>query len=207
METLYTIQHAQSENHLNGMVGSWAEWGLTSLGQRQARAIGERLAAQLAGKTLRICCSPQLRARQTAAPLAELLGVPVEYREELREQNLGEACGKPVSWLREHASPQNSVDDRILPDAESLREVWNRLLPLSQELLESPQQVVICVSHGVTLTVWNSLWLGMEPEDLERCVLKGRAGGVSCFCLGGDGQRRIHFLADLSYCGEAGTGT
>ena len=200
MKKLFTIQHTQSVHHLNRMVGSWAEWELTDLGKRQAQMIAENLAPQLT-PNVKLYCSPQLRARQTVAPLAELLGVPVEYREELREQNLGEACGKPVQWVGEHAAPQRTVDDRILPGAESIRDVWERLLLFSQELLERPEEHVVCVSHGVTLTIWNSLWLGMKPEDLEHCVLKGRAGGVSCFSLGEDGQRRIHFLADLSYCG------
>ncbi|MGI6255591.1 MAG: histidine phosphatase family protein [Acutalibacter sp.] len=200
MKKLFTIQHTQSVHHINGMVGSWAEWELTDLGKCQARAIAQNLAPQLTGG-VKLYCSPQLRARQTVAPLAELLSVPVEYREELREQNLGEACGKPVQWLRDHSAPQRTVDDRILPGAESIRDVWERLLPFSRELLDRPEEMVVCVSHGITLTIWNSLWLGMEPEDLEHCVLRGRAGGVSCFSQGEDGQCRIHFLADLSYCG------
>lgn len=49
MKTIITIQHTQSIHHTNGMVGSWMDWALTESGVNQAKRIGERLKAELAG--------------------------------------------------------------------------------------------------------------------------------------------------------------
>ena len=33
---IYTVQHAQSEHHVNGYVGAWGNWNLTEFGKEQA---------------------------------------------------------------------------------------------------------------------------------------------------------------------------
>lgn len=43
MKRVITIQHCQSEQHVNGIMGGWNDWELTELGREQARRIGERL--------------------------------------------------------------------------------------------------------------------------------------------------------------------
>lgn len=199
MKRVITIQHCQSVHHTNGMIGSWTDWGLTELGRQQAGCIAERLGAELVGQPLKLYSSDLKRAAQTAAPLAERLGVAVEYREELRERNLGEAVGKSVAWLREHMAPEPTMDDRMFPSAHSRREVWQGLVPLCQEVLERPEDTVILVSHGETLSMWNFLWLKLEPEVMERGLMWGRAGGVSCFEVEPDGKRKITRMGDMSY--------
>lgn len=127
MKTIITIQHTQAVHHLNGMVGSWTDWELTDLGKAHAENIGKRLAAELSGKPCKIYASDLIRTKQTAEPLARHLNLPVEYRAELRELNLGVAIGKTRQWMRENGKPIHTIDDRPFPDAESGRDVWNRL--------------------------------------------------------------------------------
>ena len=55
---------------------------LTELGRKQAEALAPRLAA---GGVDEIYCSPLNRARQTAQPTAELLGLPVKIEEWMSE--------------------------------------------------------------------------------------------------------------------------
>ena len=33
MKIIYTVQHTQSEDHVNGYVGAWGNWNLTDLGE------------------------------------------------------------------------------------------------------------------------------------------------------------------------------
>ena len=114
MKQIITIQHTQSEHHLNGMVGSWTDWRLTENGRVQAERIAERLLPLLQGKKWTLYSSDLLRAQETAAPLARLLGVEPILRPELRERNLGPAVGKSVQWLRENLEMQErTVDDRL----------------------------------------------------------------------------------------------
>ena len=114
MKQIITIQHTQSVHHTNGMVGSWMDWPLTDLGRAQAERIAKRLAPMLAGKRWTLYSSDLRRARETASPLAELLGAEPILRPELRERNLGPAVGKSVQWLRENLEMQErTVDDRL----------------------------------------------------------------------------------------------
>ena len=40
--------------------------------------------------------SDLIRAKQTAEPIAEVLGINAIFKKELRERNLGKCCGKSV---------------------------------------------------------------------------------------------------------------
>ena len=42
-KTIITVQHTQSEHHVNGYIGAQGNWNLTELGKEQARAIGRWL--------------------------------------------------------------------------------------------------------------------------------------------------------------------
>lgn len=211
MKQIITIQHTQSEHHTNGMVGSWTDWHLTGLGHQQAERIARRLMPHLAGKAWRMYSSDLLRAQETAAPLAELLGVTPILRPELRERNLGPAVGKSVQWLRENLEMQErTVDDRLFREAESRRDAWNRLLPFFEELMASEQENIILVSHGDLLSIFNAMFLGLPVEAMNGLDLYGLAGGVSFLQVAEDradpgtakGKRVIRRLSDMSFVAE-----
>lgn len=201
MKRVITIQHCQSEQHVNGMMGGWNDWELTELGREQARRIGERLGAELAGQTVKIYSSDLKRAAHTAAPLAEKLGLEVEYRKELREFNGGPlVMGKSKAWYREHCDNfGDKVDERSMPGAETKREVYERLAPFCREVQERPEDTVVLVSHGGALSVWNIIWLGLPPEVMNSGGIFGKAGAVGEFDLYRGWERRILRIGDISY--------
>lgn len=203
MKNIITIQHTQSVHHTNGMVGSWTDWELTELGIQQANRIGERLKRELSGKPFVLYSSDLLRAKQTAQIVGGHLGIAPIFRRELRERNLGKCCGKSVQWLREHQEmEEKTIDDRLFSDAESRREEWNRLKPFFDEILSSPAENLILVSHGDLLSVFNSMFLGLNVETMNCFELFGFAGGVSLLLENKDGKRFIKKLSDLSYIQE-----
>lgn len=68
---------------------------LTEAGRRQARELGERLAAGAADSVRLLACSPLRRARQTADIVGQRLGLPVAMElDDLREVNVGELDGR-----------------------------------------------------------------------------------------------------------------
>jgi broad specificity phosphatase PhoE len=68
---------------------------LTDLGRRQARELGERLAAGGGDRIGLLACSPLRRARQTADIVGQRLGLPVAMElDDLREVNVGELDGR-----------------------------------------------------------------------------------------------------------------
>ena len=165
MKNIITIQHTQSVHHTNGMVGSWTDWELTETGKQQADNIGRNLKAELAGKDFIMYSSDLLRAKQTAQIVAEHLGITPIFKSELKERNLGKCCGKSVQWLRENIECQEkTIDDRLFSDAESRRDEWNRLKPFFDSIISDDSENIIIVSHGDLLSVFNSMFLGLDVE-------------------------------------------
>lgn len=200
MKNIITIQHTQSIHHTNGMVGSWTDWDLSELGKNQANRIGWNLSEELKGKEYIMYTSDLLRAKETARIVAEHLGITPILAEELRERNLGKAVGKTVQWLRENMECQEkTVEDKMFHDAESRREVWDRLKGFYEGIMTGEQDNIIIVSHGDTLSIFNAMWLGMDIEMLNKCDLFGMAGGVSFLNENQDGKHIIRRLSDLSY--------
>ena len=211
MKQIITIQHTQSEHHVNGMVGSWTDWPLTETGCAQAERIARRLLPFLQGRRWTLYTSDLMRALQTAAPLAEILGVEPVLQPELRERNLGPAVGKSVQWLRENLEKQErTVDDRLFAAAESRRDAWNRLAPFFDRLMASPEENIILVSHGDLLSIFNAMFLGLPVEAMNGLDLYGMAGGVSFLHVAQDradpgtakGKRVIRRLSDMSFVSE-----
>lgn len=200
MKQIITIQHTQSIHHTNGMVGSWTDWDLSESGIEQAERIGQKLAKQLSGHKIVMYASDLLRAKHTAEIVAKHMGITPNIRTELRERNLGKCVGKSVQWLRENIEVQEkTIDDRMFSDAESRRDEWNRLKPLFDEIMASNNECIIVVSHGDLLSVWNTMFLGMDVETLNQFELFGMAGGVSFMLQNDEGKRFIKKMSDLSY--------
>ena len=200
MKTIITIQHTQSMHHTNGMVGSWTDWELSELGIQQANRIGEKLKAELLDKKFLMYSSDLLRAKQTAENIGKHLGISPILRIELRERNLGRCCGKSVQWLRDNLEMQEkTIDDRLFSDAESRRDEWNRLKPFFDEVMKSDNENIIIVSHGDLLSVFNTMFLGLNVETINTSEMFGLAGGVSYMFENNEGKRFIKKLSDMSY--------
>lgn len=200
MKSIITVQHTQSVHHLNSMVGSWTDWPLSDKGKDQAETMGERLKKETEGKEFILYSSDLLRAKETAEIIGKHLGIKPIFTEVLRERNLGRAVGKSVAWLRENQECQEkTVDDRLFSDAESRRDVWNRLKDFYESILADESEHILIVSHGDTLSIFNALFLHLSPEQLSEVDLFGMAGGVSFFQVNPDGKHILRRLSDLSY--------
>jgi len=197
MKTIILVQHTESEHHVNGHIGAWQDWNLTEAGRAQAFRIGEWLRDNGCDSTWSMFVSPQSRARQTAGEINRTLGIVPAVREELREVNAGEGNGKTREWYREHAAPRGPVfdpDHKDFPDAESDRELWNRLLPFYTDLMASPAERIIVVSHGTTLSFLQSMLCGQSLEDRGRFRCNGSSGSLSRFAVEDSGRITALFI-------------
>lgn len=200
MKKIITIQHTQSIHHTNGMVGSWTDWELSALGVQQANRIGEKLKTELSEKEFVMYSSDLLRAKQTAKIIGEHLGIVPVFRSELRERNLGKCCGKSVKWLRENLeTEEKTVDDKLFSDAESRRDEWNRLKPFFDGIIAGNDENIIIVSHGDLLSIFNTMFLGLDIESINAFEIFGLAGGVSYMFENDNGKRFIKKISDMSY--------
>lgn len=197
MKDIILVQHTESEHHINGRIGAWQDWKLTEKGREEALRIGEWLRGAGCDDTWAMFVSPQIRARQTAEEINRTLGIVPEIREELREVNAGEGNGKTREWYRAHEAPRGpgfDPDYRPFPDAESDRELWERLLPFYREMISSPAERILVVSHGTTLSFLQSMLAGQSVGDRGRFRFSGSSGSVSRFILEDSGKVTARYV-------------
>jgi probable phosphoglycerate mutase len=149
------VRHGASQPYLDGtlfpLVDGHGDPPLSAEGVEQARLVCARLAAT---RVDAIYVSTLQRTAQTAAPLAERLGLTPQVEPDLREVYLGEweggifrkmvAGGHPVS-LRMAAEERWDV----IPGAEPSAELTGRVNAAIERIVTAhPGQRVVAVTHG-----------------------------------------------------------
>lgn len=154
---LHLIRHGQtSSNVINAIDTSVPGPALTELGAQQAAA----LALALADVPFdRVVASSQLRARMTAAALADERGLELLVRDGLREVAAGELemrhdkdaieqyLGLLSAWGHGDAGA-------VLPGGETRAQTLGRFDAVIEELAGSGAEHAAVVSHGAVIRVW-----------------------------------------------------
>lgn len=183
MTTFLLIRHAAHLLGADTIAGHSPGVNLSPLGHEQARQLAERLSA-LPIKA--IYCSPIDRARQTVAPLAERLGLPVQISDALSEVDVGQWTRKKLDELRPLPlwKQWNAFrSGTSAPGGESMLQVQFRMLSEMLRLRERhPDQCVALVSHGDVIKAAVAWWLGV-PLDLFLRIEIGLAS-VSVIAIG-----------------------
>ena len=101
----YYVRHGETETNAHRLVAGSLDVDLTSRGREQAYAAARALAnAPITG----IYSSPLKRARHTAEPIAEVLGLPVALIDEIAERRWGDLEGKPRGSRRRGIMPEGA---------------------------------------------------------------------------------------------------
>ena len=197
MAVIITVQHTEAEHHLLHRIGGGHEWPLTEAGRAQAFRIGEWLRGEGCDGGWRMYVSPQLRATQTAEEISRALGCAPVIRGALKECDAGRGNGEPWAWYcanRAPCGPGYDPDYRPFPDAESDRDVWDRLFPIYRELAACRWEGVLVVSHGTALSFLHSMLLGHALENRAAFRCAGRSGAVSRFEASPDGRVTARYI-------------
>lgn len=176
MSCFLLIRHAESP---------WSEdedRPLSPAGMRAAASLCERLA----GRPLRaIYASPYRRARQTVAPLAARLGLPVSEIADLRERSLG----RFASGSFEEAVATTWADfDHVHPGGESNRSAQRRALAVVEALARRHHaHTVALATHGNLLALLLhafdpridfAFWRSLAFPDAFELRVQADGGGV-----------------------------
>lgn len=151
---LLLVRHGQTEHSREDAFCGVTEIPLTETGHKQATQLAERLRSQTVNA---LYCSPQIRARQTAEPIAQALKLEIQQREALREMNFGTWENQPRSYLSEHYPVELSHWEEgswmtQIPEGETQQAVITRVVPCVIEMLQQHAgQTVLLVSHKSTL--------------------------------------------------------
>ncbi|MBR1749765.1 MAG: histidine phosphatase family protein [Ruminococcus sp.] len=194
---IITVQHTESEHHTNGMIGAQYDWELTERGRQQAEEIGKWLLWEDCNRGFNMYVSSQKRALQTAEGINKTLGIKPVVTDLLKEVNAGQGNGKDRKWYRTHEAPHPEtfdIDYKPFPDAESDRELWNRITPFYKMLNENDEERILVVSHGTTLSFLHSMLLGYSVTDRGAYRFNGSGGSMSKFIIEPDGRVICHYL-------------
>jgi broad specificity phosphatase PhoE len=170
MATFYLIRHAHND-YLGKAIAGWTPGvNLNAEGREHA----SRLAWKLLGRGItKLYSSPLERAIETAAPIAEALGLKVDVRDALGEVRFGDWTGKRFEELdrdpRWHLFNQYRGGTRP-PGGELLLEAQLRIVH-ELEILQSrhPQETVAVVSHADIIRAALVHYAGM-PLDFHHRI-------------------------------------
>jgi len=167
--TLTLVRHGESEANAAGVIDTSVPGPhLTELGRQQAEAVADALAANNYDG---VYASSMIRTQETAAPLAEILGLPIVVLPGLREINAGvfegasanDGLGRlgyalpPVAWtLGARFVPVLGGEDGNAFDA--------RVDDAIKTIYDSGDRNAVAFSHGATTMFW--VMMNADNPDL-----------------------------------------
>jgi len=108
---------------------------------------------------------PDVRARETAAIVANVLGIPHEVHEMLYDYNVGDWHGKSIGET-DRLLPFGRRFEEAFPGGESLRDVRIRMMKAMREICKAhPDKTILLISHGDPLWTLNAALEGVEEKD------------------------------------------
>ncbi|MEU5153951.1 histidine phosphatase family protein [Glycomyces sp. NPDC021274] len=184
MRTLYVVTHQQATHHVDGRVGGWYDSDLTPAGVEAAGRIAEALRATIPdADTVELYSSDLQRTKQTADAIGKRFGLEPVFDARLREASFGEAEGHPQARWDELFTPPPVEGDRMghryLPGSESRGEVAQRIYAAMDEIVMSPCEHQIIVTHGYAFTFAVAAWIRMPIEALGHALFKARSGSIT----------------------------
>jgi 2,3-bisphosphoglycerate-dependent phosphoglycerate mutase len=181
---LVFVRHAQPERVVTST--GIADPALTDTGRAQAARIPAALAHH---RIARVVSSPQRRARETAAPLAEKLGLGVDIVDGLAEYDLGLPLYLPIEQARDSDLNTQAAYERIkagyLPEGIDAGAFVGRVLAAVDEVVAAaePADTVVAFAHGgvVNTTLQQLLKLELPLTfPIDYCsitrILQSRSG-------------------------------
>lgn len=177
---LYFVRHGQADSNRDARFGGWSDVPLTELGHRQAAAAAAELRRR--GPTV-LVTSDLTRARETAAPIAEALGLEPRLEPGLRERSLGMFDGLsfadaetryPDVWKRLMSRDPDAVPE----GGETADTVFRRVSAAVDRIVaDHAGERIAIVTHGLAMfhVFTHVCGLGSPSGDLPVFVLVDNA--------------------------------
>ena len=168
-------RHGQTAPNRDGLVLGRADPELTEEGHRQAELLADALRGEPVAALL---TSPLLRARQTAEPIGEACGVPVEVDDRLIEIDWGAWEGRATGSLaksdvdrwKAEDSPERRNAEPVAPEGESLDSLSLRVESFCREQLDR-DGLVVAVSHVSPIKAAAAWAMGVDGTVAWRMFL------------------------------------
>lgn len=165
MTELWFARHGETEWTISRQHTGFTELPLTERGERQARALGARLAGT---EFDLVIASPRLRARRTAELAG--FGPAAEIEDDFREWDYGEYEGVTSKEIRATRPDWDLWRDGC-PGGEQPAAVTLRADRLVARIRERAPRRAIAFGHGHMSRVLAARWLGLDGATGRHLVL------------------------------------
>lgn len=172
---LLLVRHGQIEANVDNRWHGSTDGELTERGREQARRVAAHL-ARTRPRVAAVYTSPLARARSTAMPIAETLGVPVIVAPGLAEYGIGVLENETFADLAAQHRFFEQADADLEwapPGGESLGAVAARVVATWYEIARAhPAREVALVSHGAAIATGLATILDGDPRAWSRYRLR-----------------------------------
>lgn len=202
MERLIIVRHGFPDHMERDQTGGWTDSHLTSLGRRQARPTGPRVAELLKGRDYAFYASDLSRTIETAEEMSTSLGLSPRITPALREQSLGEADNLTnAEAYRIALNPtEGPVVDRVFfPGSETWREMMQRVFGFLDDLAADDVDAAVLVSHAGASTCIVFWWLGIPLDRWPDVQFEFDLCSITELIIGDFGGRRVLRLNDVGH--------
>ncbi len=198
---LYLIRHGQAGNNVGAIEETDADLGLTEIGFEQARRLAERMAEYGVDA---IYSSPLKRAQQTARPISERTGIPVETIPDLAEiatridggiRSAPQALAEQFPEEQIRAALEKRPRWDSYPGAESSDGFRARVAGAMDRIIaENPGRRAAVVCHGGVIQAYVAQVLGIDTDFPYYCF-----NASICSIRALDGRRALWRLNDVAH--------
>jgi probable phosphoglycerate mutase len=189
---LTLVRHGRTIWHRENRYAGASDVPLDEVGRAQATALAHWARSHPHDA---VACSPLHRARETAAPVAEALGLSAEVNPALREMDFGVAEGRTLAELhREYpdaaAAFVSDPTGRPFPGAEPPEQVAERALGALRAIAgRHPGASVLVVGHNTALRLALCGWLGIALERYRDVLPRLENAAVTRLRVSADPRR------------------
>lgn len=203
---LVLVRHGSTPSTGRVLPGRAKGLNLSDVGRSQASTVADRLAdwsaKRRAGGVSAVYASPLERTRQTAAPIAEALGLKVVVERGLVECDFGDWTGselKDLMKLPEWTTVQRYPSGFRFPGGESFVEMQARMTSTMARLRAAhPGRVVVLVSHADPIKAAVADALGTHLDLFQRIVISPCSLTAIAYGPAGPSVLTVNATADLS---------
>ena len=171
---------------------------LNANGQKQAQALAEKLGS---APVKAIYSSPLERAVETAAPIAQALGLEIQPRQGLVEVDFGEwqdqrlkALSRTKLWKVVQAAPSRMR----FPGGEAIVDAQHRICQELEAIARGhePKDMVVCVSHSDPIKLAVAYFIGLPLDMFQR--LNVAPASITALHLGEAGSHLLNLNYEIS---------
>jgi probable phosphoglycerate mutase len=197
------IRHGQSQGNAERRFGGHTATPLSARGRNQAEATARTLKSE---SLTAIYSSDLARAMDTAKPLANMTGLPVQGTSAFRERSVGVMEGLTFEDAAQQHPEQYAALLRrdfeyVLSGGESYRQLLDRARQKLDEIIEEHRGGKIAVfSHTGTICILALHLMGaLDAPELKPVWVSSANCGITRFELRDDGFVRVLTVNDTSH--------